>query len=85
MKKAKIAELKSHLSAYLADVKRGDMVVVCERQTPIARLVPFTEDDPDIRVLEAGMGIGKLGKIRPVRLRRKINLDRMLSEMREDA
>jgi len=84
MKRAKIAELKSRLSSYLADVKKGDTVVVCERQTPIARLVPVTEEDPGIRVLEAAREIGKLGKIRPVRLRRKIDVDRILSETRED-
>jgi prevent-host-death family protein len=84
MKKAKIAELKSRLSSYLADVKKGDTIVVCERQTPIARLVPFAEDDPRVRVIEAARGIGKLGKIRPVRLSRKIDVDKILSETRED-
>lgn len=84
MKTAKIAELKSRLSSYLADVKQGESVVVCERQTPIARLVPFAEEDPDIRVIEAARGIGQLGKVRPVRLSRMIDVDKILSETRED-
>ncbi len=85
MKRAKIAELKAQLSSYLADVKQGDTVVVCERQTPIARLVPFSEEDSGVRLIEAARGIGKLGRIRPVRLSRKVDLDRMLLETREDA
>lgn len=84
MKKAKVSELKARLSSYLADVKHGDSVVVCERQTPIARLVPFAEEDPEVRVCEAAQPIRKLGKIRPVRLRRKIDLGNILKETRKD-
>jgi prevent-host-death family protein len=38
---AKVSELKAGLSAYLAQVKRGDEVVVTERGEPIARIVPI--------------------------------------------
>lgn len=41
MKSAKVSELKAHLSAYLAEVRRGETVIVCNRNTPIARLVPL--------------------------------------------
>jgi prevent-host-death family protein len=82
MKKAKVSELKSRLSSYLAEVKQGDTVVVCERQTPIARLVPLVEEKRDLKVREARRPIGKLGKIRPVRLRKKIDPDKLLREMR---
>jgi len=84
MKKAKVSELKSHLSSYLAEVKQGDTVVVCERKTPIARLVPFTDQDQDFKIREAGQPIRKLGKIRPVRLRKKVDLEKILNEIRED-
>jgi prevent-host-death family protein len=40
---AKVSELKAGLSAYLARVKRGEEVLVTERGTPIARLVPVAE------------------------------------------
>src|SRR2546427_561212 len=40
MKRAMVSDLKVHLSAYLAEVRRGESVVVCDRTTPIARLVP---------------------------------------------
>ncbi|HET9318616.1 MAG TPA: type II toxin-antitoxin system prevent-host-death family antitoxin [Bryobacteraceae bacterium] len=39
----KIAELKSKLSEYLRSVRRGNEVVIKDRETPIARLVPYEE------------------------------------------
>lgn len=39
-----IAELKAQLSAYLRAARRGQSVVVCERATPVARLVPYSEE-----------------------------------------
>jgi prevent-host-death family protein len=38
---AKVSELKAGLSAYLARVKSGEEVVVTDRGTPIAKLVPI--------------------------------------------
>jgi len=84
MKNANVSELKSRLSSYLAEVKQGDTVVVCERQTPIARLVPYADEDRDFRVCEAAQPIGKLGKIRPVRLRKKVDAGKILKETRGD-
>ena len=39
----KIAELKARLSAYLRSVRAGDEIIVKDRDTPIARLVPYQE------------------------------------------
>ena len=36
-----IAELKARLSAHLRRVRRGGSLVVVDRQTPIARIVPY--------------------------------------------
>lgn len=44
MKTVGIAELKARLSAHLREVRRGRSLVVLDRDTPIARLVPFTAD-----------------------------------------
>ncbi len=41
MKAAKVSELKAGLSKYLARVKRGEEVLVTERGTPIAKIVPL--------------------------------------------
>ncbi|MBZ5591617.1 MAG: type II toxin-antitoxin system prevent-host-death family antitoxin [Acidobacteriia bacterium] len=39
----KIAELKSKLSEYLRSVRRGNEVVIKDREMPIARIVPYEE------------------------------------------
>lgn len=41
-KTVKVAELKAQLSAYLRAARRGHPVTVCDRDTPIARLVPYS-------------------------------------------
>jgi len=39
----KIAELKSKLSEYLRSVRRGNEIVIKDREMPIARIVPYEE------------------------------------------
>ena len=41
MKQTGIADLKNNLSRYLAYVREGGEVMVFDRDTPVARLVPF--------------------------------------------
>jgi prevent-host-death family protein len=36
-----VAELKARLSAYLRRARRGEVVTVYDRDTPIARLIPY--------------------------------------------
>lgn len=40
MKQVRIAELKSHLIAYLRSVREGQTITVLDRATPVARIVP---------------------------------------------
>ena len=41
MTKVGIAQLKAHLSRYVRDIRRGETVVVLDRNEPVARIVPF--------------------------------------------
>lgn len=41
MKKAKIAELKNHLSRYLDHVRSGESVLVLDRDQPVAQIIPL--------------------------------------------
>ena len=51
MKQASVSILKAQLSQYLAAVKAGEEVIVTDRGTPIARLIPMGEArDPEARV-----------------------------------
>ena len=84
MKEAKVSELKAKLSAYLADVRNGDTVVVCDRRTPIAQLVPY-ETDADaegLQIQKARRPVRELFEGRAVRLRKKADLDKILREVR---
>ena len=49
-KTVKVAELKARLSAYLRAARRGHPVIVCDRDTPIARLVPYQPDGAPLTV-----------------------------------
>ncbi|MFT3913879.1 MAG: type II toxin-antitoxin system prevent-host-death family antitoxin [Anaeromyxobacteraceae bacterium] len=40
MKKVGIADLKAHLSSHLREVKQGEVLLVMERTTPVAQVVP---------------------------------------------
>jgi prevent-host-death family protein len=40
MRTVNIAELKAHLSAHIQLVRNGEEVLVCDRNKPVARIVP---------------------------------------------
>jgi prevent-host-death family protein len=40
MRTVNIAELKAHLSAHIQLVRAGEEVLVCDRNKPVARIVP---------------------------------------------
>jgi prevent-host-death family protein len=84
MKKAMVSELKTHLSSYLAAVRRGQTVVVCDRATPIARLIPYEPDEDDgFEVVPASLPVSALKKVRGVRPKRPVDVVRLLREDRD--
>lgn len=68
MRTAGIAELKARLSEYLDQVKSGHEVLVTERGSPIAKLVPLKgavkKDSRRERLARAGLLILGRGRIR---------------------
>lgn len=50
MQTVRIAELKARLSHYLRGVRRGRVLTVLDRETPIARIVPYTTDSMSLVV-----------------------------------
>jgi len=96
MKRAKIAELKNNLSRYLDRVRAGESVLILDRDTPIARLVPL-QPEPSAGVPAAERlsrlerqgvlrrGTGRLpawfGRRRPPKLRGSVLAD-LLRERR---
>lgn len=60
MRSASIAELKNGLSAYLNDVRRGEEILIRDRNRPIAKIIPLPsagDDDAEEAALAAA---GKL-------------------------
>ena len=84
MIKAKVSELKARLSAYLAEVRVGGEVLVYDRTTPIARLVPVKEERDDLHVIAESSPPSSLKRIKGVRPRKPIDVDKLLADLRRD-
>lgn len=57
MRTVNIGELKNQLSAYLQYVRSGEEVVVKDRNTPVARILPIGSDslaDHEARLIASG-------------------------------
>jgi prevent-host-death family protein len=66
MKNARISELRDKLSEYLARVRKGETVIVYDRDTPIARIDPIAgADQVPAMLLEAY----RRGIVTPARIR----------------
>jgi antitoxin (DNA-binding transcriptional repressor) of toxin-antitoxin stability system len=63
MKAVRIAQLKSHLSQHLRDVRAGETVTVLDRDTPIARIVPIDSED-DVVITKSARNAPPPGKLR---------------------
>jgi prevent-host-death family protein len=46
MRKVGIADLKAHLSQHLRRVRGGRTITVVDRDTPVARIVPYDAERP---------------------------------------
>jgi prevent-host-death family protein len=75
MRSVNVAELKNRLSKYLTFAKRGEEVVIRDRNLPVAKLVPFSAEDADdqelllvaagkLRLPKARLDLKELLKIR---------------------
>ena len=49
MGEVRIADLKARLSEHLRSVRNGDTVTVLDRDTPVARIVPYTTQPLELR------------------------------------
>lgn len=49
MSEVRIADLKARLSEYLRSVRNGGTVTVLDRDTPVARIVPYATQPLELR------------------------------------
>jgi len=82
-KPVRVAELKSRLSEYLRRVRRGETLIVLDRDTPIARLTPLIPGPATLAVRHPSPDAPKPGAVPlPPRLRLKSDLAALLAAER---
>jgi prevent-host-death family protein len=84
MDAVKVAELKARLSEYLRRVRRGHPVTVLDRDTPIARIVPYAPEAAGLAIRRPAPGLGKPSQVRlPPRLKTDVDIVALLMEERQ--
>jgi len=80
----RVAELKARLSEYLRRVRRGHPVTVLDRETPIARIVPYAADTATLRIRRPRPGAGRPSSVRlPPPLKIGVDIVALLMEERQ--
>ena len=83
MKTVRIAELKARLSEHLRYVRRGHVLTILDRDTPIARVVPMGGTDAS-RVREPAKRVRKLQDVSlPAPVRVDVDVVDLLLEERQ--
>ena len=83
MRPVRIAELKSRLSEYLRLVRKGRSITVLDRETPIARIVPYEPETNGI-IVRRPAGKAAFGRVSlPRPFRTKIDVVDLLLEERQ--
>ena len=62
MRSVKIADLKNRLTQYLREVREGQEIIVCDRNRPIAKIVPLSVDDDADRSALIAAGLLRPGQ-----------------------
>ncbi len=79
--KVKIAEFKAHLSQYLRNVRAGHPLTLMDRETPIARVLPFTNEKEKLVIRHATLRPDQVHF--PPRVKKKIDILKYLAEERQ--
>lgn len=80
-----ITQLKSHLSEHLRTVRGGQPLIVMDRKTPIARIVPYEEGPVGIIIRKRKEGAPRFQDIPlPPPLNPPIDIQKYLDEERAD-
>jgi prevent-host-death family protein len=83
MKQVRIAELKARLSEYLRAVRRGEILTVLDRDTPVAHIVPV-RDRPALRIRKPAPGTPPPNRVkRPKALKLTVDVVDLLLEERQ--
>lgn len=84
LKGVRIADLKSRLSEYLRAVRQGHILTVLDRETPIAKIIPYQMDSAHVTVRHPLPGSPKLKNVTlPPPLRLKTDAVQLLLRERQ--
>ena len=81
MTEVKIGELKAHLSKHLRSVRRGEVLTVLDRTTPIAQVVRYAGSPTELRVREP---LRRVRTLQDVPLPQPLELGMDISELLEE-
>lgn len=80
----RVADLKSRLSEHLRKVRAGRSLTILDRDTPIARIVPWEKGDSRFKVRSPLAGAPTLQRVRlPAPLRIRGDIVKLLLEERQ--
>lgn len=83
MTRVGIAELKARLSEHLRAVRRGEIITVLDRDTPVARISPIRERAA-LHIRKPAPGTPRPGRVRiPPPLGLKVDVVQLLLEERQ--
>ncbi|MCC6194489.1 MAG: type II toxin-antitoxin system Phd/YefM family antitoxin [Burkholderiales bacterium] len=84
MNEVRIADLKSRLSEHLRKVRAGRSLTILDRDTPIARIVPWQAGEGTLRLRPPLSGSPKLQRVQlPPALRLRGDVVKLLMEERQ--
>jgi len=84
MKQVRIADLKARLSEHLRDVRRGQTLTILDRDTPIARIVPYSNDAAKLLIRHPRRSSSRLAKVSlPPPLKLDVDIVTLLMEERQ--
>ncbi len=58
-----IADLKAHLSGHLRTVRKGETLLVMDRGTPVARIVPAADPHPGLVTRQPTRGLDSVKQL----------------------
>ncbi|OGQ07509.1 MAG: hypothetical protein A3G32_01110 [Deltaproteobacteria bacterium RIFCSPLOWO2_12_FULL_40_28] len=84
MTKVKIAKLKAHLSRYLRAAQKGEEIIVTDRNTEVAKIIPFFFQERLPVILPAKRPVKNLAKIKRPNVKTKTDPVKFLLENRKE-
>jgi prevent-host-death family protein len=83
MRQVRIADLKARLSEHLRGVRRGRSITILDRDTPIAYILPYSNDTAKLQIRHPRRQPTKLSRISlPLPLKVDVDIVNLLIEER---